>query len=119
MTSRVKEFDEELDENFERKGVEGWVTNNRKRGGAAQALRTPLASGPEQCRTHEQSPSRNDVNKFGKFDTFRNSVRPEIEHTSSAAKWVGPLTTQLRTSVPVEMITNLAVALFSFLVVRF
>ena len=39
MTSRVKEFDEELDENFERKGVEGWVTNNRKRGGAAQALR--------------------------------------------------------------------------------
>ena len=83
MTSRVKEFDEELDENFERKGVEGWVTNNRKRGSAAQALRKPLASGPEQCRTHEQGPSRNDVNKFGKFDTFRNSVRPEIEHTSS------------------------------------
>ena len=37
MTSRVQEFDEELDENFERKGAEGWVTNNRKRGVAAIA----------------------------------------------------------------------------------
>ena len=41
---------------------------------SASAVGT-VAAAWNKCRTHKQCSSKNDVNKFGKFDTFRVTLR--------------------------------------------